>query len=54
MNAKQYREILEVIREIELDNVQQIKYNEPQFKFEYAFESLTERNSKYRKRVSHA
>lgn len=54
MNAKDYNEILEVLNELVLDNVEQLKYSEPKFKFEYAFESLTEHNSKYRKRISHA
>lgn len=54
MDAKEYAEILEVLKELVVDNVEQVKYNEPVFRTEYAFESITERNTKYRKRIAHA
>ncbi len=54
MDNRKYKEVLNALEELKLDNVEKLAYTNPQFKFEYAFESITERNSKYRKRVSHA
>lgn len=47
------REVDEINDLIENSKREELEQN-PDFKWEYAFESITESNSFYRKRVSHA
>ena len=54
MDVKHYNEIVEALNELELDNVEKLEDNEPSFKMEYAFESITESNSKFKRRIAHA
>jgi hypothetical protein len=57
VDIKEYNSIVEALYELEVeldkknDKPEQI---EPDFRFEYAFESLTENSSLYKRRVSHA
>lgn len=53
MNRKEYEEVMEVLNDLihsELDPVEKLAYHQPDFKMEYAHESLTERNSKFKRR----
>lgn len=54
MDNRKYKEVLNALEELKLDNVEHVEYANPKFKWEYAMESITERGSKFRKRVSHA
>lgn len=57
-NPTSYEDVMKELEEVndqietELDNESEVEYNAT-FKFEYAFESITERNSSYKRRVSH-
>jgi hypothetical protein len=60
-NANSYDDVIKILEELSEDNWpdgvdirNHLDDNHKSFRFEYAFESLTEKGSKFRKRVSHA